>query len=80
MNYLSLEKDNYKIMDRKKDKKSEKLTQDKIFEFMSQMSKAMRDENIPIVNNVIHDFHRVDHVPTEEEKKKIQAEWELMGE
>lgn len=59
-------------------KKNEKLTQDKIFEFMCQMSKAMRDENIPIVNNVVHDFHRVDQVPVEEEdKNKNQVEWEL---
>jgi hypothetical protein len=59
---------------------NKKLTQDKIFDFMCRMSKAMRDENIPIVNNIVHDFHRVDQVIEEEDKKKSQAEWELMGE
>lgn len=60
------------------DNKSRKLTQDNIFDFMCQMSKAMRDENIPIVNNVVHDFHRVDQTPSEEEdQKKSQSEWEI---
>lgn len=32
------------------------MDQEKIFDFMCKMSQAMRDENIPIVNNIVHDF------------------------
>lgn len=66
------------------DKKVEKLTQDKIFDFMCQMGEAMRAENIPIVNYIVHDFHRVDQVLTEDEKKeekeerKNEVDWELI--
>ena len=59
---------------------NQKLTQDKVFDFMSKMSKAMRDENIPIVNNVVHDFYKVDQEVKEEEKTKPQAEWEILDE
>ena len=59
---------------------NQKLTQDKVFDFMSKMSKAMRDENIPIVNNVVYDFYKVDQEEKEEEKTKPQAEWEILDE
>mgnify|MGYP003627304860 CR=1 FL=1 len=50
---------------------SNKLTQDKIFDFMCQMSKQMMDENIPIVNNISHDLpNRIVKDNTEKEERK----------
>ena len=53
------------------------LTQDKIFDFMCLMSQAMRNENIPIVNNIIYDFHKVEQEKSEDNQEK-EEEYELM--
>jgi hypothetical protein len=58
---------------------SKKLTQDKIFDFMSEMSQDMRDQNIPIVNYIVHDFPKIDNDEKREEKEGKDGKEERDG-
>jgi hypothetical protein len=49
---------------------TEHLTQEIIFDFMSDMSQDMRDHNIPIVDCIIYEFPSI---PTKDEVKKEKA-------
>ena len=52
------------------------LTQEDIFEFMLDIAEYMRNENIPILNNIIHDFPGI---PSKEdlveEKKDVEEKY-----
>ena len=56
-------------------KSKNRITQEEMFDFMCDMSQSMRDENIPIVNNIIRDFPGLENKDTikykiEKEKKE----------
>tara|TARA_R110000851_G_scaffold330232_1_gene502853 strand:+ start:102 stop:344 length:243 start_codon:yes stop_codon:yes gene_type:complete len=43
-------------LSKEKKKYNQEIIQDEMFDFMCDMSQNMRDENIPIVNNLCRDF------------------------
>lgn len=54
---------------------SSKVTQEDIYEFMSDMAQEMRDENLPIVNYIVHDFpglENADQIKSRKDKNKRQ--------
>lgn len=49
----------YQLLQEKK-KFGQRITQDEMFDFMSDMAQNMIEENIPIVNNLVNDFPGLD--------------------
>ena len=65
----------YELSQEKK-KFGQRITQDEMFDFMCDMSQNMRDENIPIVNNLVKDFPGLEseeHISKRKEREKKEA-------
>jgi len=65
---------------KEKNKYGQRITQEEFFEFMMDMSQNMREENIPIVNNLHSDFPGLESKDMISDRKEQEKKEEIVSE